>query len=271
MTKLDVRTPAAAPTAQLPVSANQEMAQFMERALKAAQDLAPLISREIEARQMDVSVALVALLLYSAANARAQGATQQEFVNAAEQAYGDVEELTATPVIEVLKKARAMIATGWCQGNLARKWVKDSTKPEGKRLVDCHVDDKYASRFSTLGAVEAAADSSSNRKAARELVLQSIAESWLVPDGSLPITAITDWNDHGWAPPLPRLVLPAAPPENASAETHENYQKIVEKMQLDYDTITVPQHPKPAPNPRTKEQVLAIFDRAIALAGGEQS
>jgi hypothetical protein len=271
MTRLDIDVPAPAESEGPRAVHFAELRSFMAKASKTAMELAAIITPQIEARRLDTAQALIAVLLYAAHFARKAGGTAKDFMDSAEQAFADAEELFATDVVDVLRAARKLITTGvtgWCQGEMALKWVKDSTLPEGKKLVGCHVDDKYASRWSLLGAIEHSADAKSNRERARAAVVLAIRDSgWQFKPGSLDVTVINEYNDHGWVPPLPKLVLPERPEASAPAEALANYEDTVKRMKHDYETITVPQWPKPAVPGRTREEVLVVIDRAIAILG----
>lgn len=269
MTKLNVPE-AIQPQPAAPPEANTELRTYMQKAARASVELSTIITPAIEARQLDSGQALIAVLLYAANFARRYGATAADFTASAEQAFSDAEELFATDTASVLRAARALLKQhAWIQGEMAVKWVKDATAPNGKRLVPCHVDDDFASRWSLLGAIEKAADAKSNRERARAAVVRAIIEAgWPAKLGSLDITVINEYNDHGWAPPLPKLVLPEAPPAGAPAEAVANYQATIAKMRHDYDTITVPQWPKPAVPGRTYAEIITVLDRAAVIAGG---
>lgn len=275
MTKLAIpeeihRAETAQAAAEAPDQSQAELRNFMVSATKAAIELSPIFTREIEARRLDYGQALVGVLLFASNFARKNGAKAADFYAAAEQAFSDAEELFATSAVAVLQAARALLLRpqAWIQGELAMKWVRDPTVPGGKKLVACHVDDTYASRWSLLGAIERCADARSNREKARDALVLAIRDAgWQFKPGSLPITVITEYNDHGWAPPLPEMQLPEAQDAGASAEAVANYEKTVAEMQRNYEEVVKPQWPKPTVPGRTREEVLAVLDRAIAISG----
>lgn len=261
-----------------PTPAAEQLTALLKRAGDVAVVLAPVITATIEENPWQLEEALVAVLYYAANLARGGGASRQEFVNLAASTWGESEEVFATPLIEVLRAARAKLARGWCQGEMAMKWVKDASVPAGKRLVAAQPKEQYACRWSALGAIDACADAESVRKKARELLFAAVHDSgFKYKAGSLPNTVVSDWNDYGFAPPVPELKLPEPPevPQDTSAgdaiwkaynEARENYDATVAKMRETYEKVTVPQWPKPKADQRTKEQVLAVMDATIAAA-----
>lgn len=260
-----------------PTPAAEQLAALLKRAGDVAVVLAPVITATIEANPWKLEEALVAVLFYAANLARGGGASRQEFVNLAASTWGESEEVFATPVVDVLRAARAKLAKGWCQGEMAMKWVKDASVPAGKRLVQAQPKEQYACRWSALGSIDASADAESVRKKARELLFAAVHDSgFKYKAGSLPNTVVSDWNDYGFAPPLPELKLPEPPevpsePEGSEIwtaynEAKANYDTTVAKMRETYEKVTVPQWPKPKPDARTKEQVLDVMDATIAAA-----
>lgn len=262
------RTPEAQDADTTAHKREEALQAFMAKAAQAAVDLSPILTQEIANRKLDTAQAIVALLLYTANFSRKAGAKLSDFIASAEQAFNDAEELFASGVVDVLRNARALILKGWCQGEIAMKWVRDPTVQGGKRLTNCHVLDPYASRWSALGAIEAAADAESNRSKARDALVLAIRDAgFQFKPGSLSITVINEYNDVGWAPPLPELKLPEKP-DTTDPAALKHYEDTIAKMKKDYETVTVPQWPKPKSPGRTKEEVLAVYDRAIAICGG---
>lgn len=208
MTKLNLpvveevpRTPAAAAATAVETDEEKKFRVFMKKAADAAVELSPIFTREIESRNLQPEQAILAVMLFVANLAGKFGARRDDFVATAEQAFNDCSELFASPVVEVLKAARVLLAKGFCQGNLAKKWRKDVTVSEGKVLVDCHYADPYASRWSVVGAVSKASDAPSNLKKALECLMIAIVQSgYPVQPGSLIAITVQGWNDYGTEP-----------------------------------------------------------------------
>lgn len=204
-----------------------KLAAFMRKAAEAAVDLSPMLTAEIEKRGLQIEQAIVAVLLFVANMAGKLGARREDFLASADQAFGDAAELFASPVVDILKKTRELIAKGFCQGNMAKKWRKDVTAKEGKVLVDCGWSDKYASKFSVVGALSLASDAPSNLTKGLECLMLAIVQSgYPVKPGSLVAIIVQEWSDYGFNP---------------------------------VDGTTTP-------DARTKEQALAMIDAAIAIA-----
>lgn len=263
------RTHAATEAATTEKVEGDELVNFMRASTAAAVTLAPVITDAIDQNVIDPAHALVGLMLYTANFARMAQGTRQDFLNSAATAWDQSEEVFATSIHDVLAAARAKIVKSWCQDAQAMKWVKDTTVPLGRRLVSCHIKDPYASRWSLLGAIDSAADAESVRKLARQCVVQAIvASGFPVKPGSLEVTVINDYNDYGFAPPLPVLQLPEEPtwPTEGADEAKASYAKTVAEMKKNYTEVVVPQWPKEKADKRTKEQVLAVLADAQGLA-----
>lgn len=285
MTKLDVPGTSKEPVNVNPPDPDEQQVQMMHSVQGAAQ-LATLVAEAnipISAGEL-----VIALLLYAGHLAGKMGASKGQFVKGAAAAFSDAKDLfqasgqavdVARPkapeagveekpisTADVLRKARALVARGWVQGEQAMKWLAAKTEPEGKKLVNCNVKDPYAHRWSAIGAIDCAAPTELDRIAARDVFFQAVRKSGFkfVP-GSLVPTILVDWNDYGWAPPVPPLVLPQKPDTEDSAALKE-YERVVGILKTNYEKETLVQWPKPKPDARTKEEVLAMFDQAIALA-----
>jgi hypothetical protein len=252
------------------------------RAIHGAAQLATLIA-QYDGLGLQVGELTVATLLYAAQVSTRLGGTKQQFMHAAAAAFDDAKDLFGKPfdkppfpptkeyprppspnVASILREAKWKVARGWVQGDQAMKWRK---RPGGKELVNCLVKDPYASRWSAIGAIDAAAPTEQARLAARDAFFQAIAESgWPIPAGSLLPTAIVDWNDYGYVPPVPTLLLPPEPDPSWPAEQIDERNRVRAEATRLYHEVTLPQWPKPKPDGRTKEQVLAMFDAAIKVA-----
>lgn len=266
---------------KLSVPSQQELTG---RAIHGAAQLATLIAK-YDGLGLEVGELAVATLLYAAQVSSRLGGTKQQFMHAAAAAFDDAHDLfgkpfdkppreyplppfvTPTPppsVASILREAKWKVARGWVQGDQAMKWRK---KPGGKELVNCQVKDPYASRWSAIGAIDAAAPTEQARLAARDVFFHAIEESgWPVAPGSLVPTVLVDWNDYGFVPPVPALIIPPEPdPSWPERDVAERLRVRAEATRL-YNEVTLPQWPKPKPDGRTKEQVLAMFDAAIQWA-----
>jgi hypothetical protein len=260
MTKLDLNKLAATP----PEAAKQQnvarqFAEFMAKAAKIALALAPGLTKLIDEQKPSADLLLAALHLFNARLARRYGVPEADFVGLARASYLEAPELFASPVADVLRTARALIAAGeWCQGNDIEKKVRDDTTGVVKNVSlgrDDSISDAVA--FGVLAAIDESSDAESNRSQARELFFLAIRDSGFkyTLGASIPII-IKEWNDYGWAPPLPEETVmgPHATPTQIQRHAEERAEVLA-------------QWPKAAAQPRTKDEVLLMFDTAVTLAG----
>ena len=111
-------------------------------------------------------------------------------------------------IIEIFKKARRLLSTGWCQGELSRDANNNPCEP----YENC------ATQWCALGALSAVADTS-------DFNFSRLAGE-LVNHLGVDIFGISDWNDN---------------PRRTQSEVLEEFDNLIEKLKTYEDYRNIPE------------------------------